>query len=105
MRAPFLVPCLAASLALVAARAGAVNAEATVLPGDTVIGSIVAPGEEDRISIYLPAPGTFSVDLTPEAGSAIVPTLQVEDPEGGSLFADPLGGTGPGGVGVRLRNQ
>jgi hypothetical protein len=102
LRAIPLVP--AAAILLAASAALADNASATLLAGDTLHGDILTPGDRDTLSVYLPGGCTFSVDALAEKGSAILPDLEMDDPDGDPVFLDLVKIPGPRGVGVRLRN-
>ena len=94
---------LAALLAPLAARAE--NASAALLPGDRLHGNIVAPGETDRLLVWLPANATFSAEALAEKGSAILPTLEVLGPADAPLDLAAFSTPGPGGVGVKVTGK
>ena len=93
-----------AGLLAAAAPARADNAAATLLPGDTLHGDIQTPGERDVLSVWLPGGCSFSIDALAEKGSALLPDLEMVDPDGDPVPLDLVKIPGPGGVGVRLRN-
>ena len=72
----------ALSLLAAAAAARADNAAATLLPGDTLHGDIQTPGERDVLSVYLPGGSRFSLDALAEKGSAILPDVEMYEPDG-----------------------
>lgn len=95
---------LAAALgALAAAPSPAANAGADLLPGDRLHGDIAAPGDHDELRLWLPAGGTFDAEALAEKGSAILPSLEVLDPEGAALDLAAFSKPGPGGVGVKVK--
>ena len=95
-----------ASLAvlLAAAAARAENATAPHIPGDRLHGNILTPGEFDTLTVYLPQDSTFSAEALAEKGSAILPSLEVLDPDDLPIDFAEFSKPGPGGVGVRVRN-
>ncbi len=95
---------LAAALAGLAPPAAATNAAATLLPGDALHGNILAPGDSDDLSLYLPGGAVFSAEALAEPGSALLPDLEMVDPDGDPVLIGPFKQPGPGGVGVRLGN-
>jgi len=104
LRAARPLPASLLALLVAAAAALADNASATLFPGETLNGDIQTPGERDVLSIYLPGGSRFSVDALAGKGSALLPDLEMVDPDGDPVFIDLVKKPGPGGVGVRLRN-
>ena len=99
-----LFPLLALGLALGLPAARGENASAPLLPGDLLRGNILAPGDSDRLEIYLPSGTTFSVDVLAAPGSDILPGLAAFDPEFAPIDLSGVSVPGPKGVGVRVRN-
>ncbi|MHC4924894.1 MAG: hypothetical protein ACYTG4_12615, partial [Planctomycetota bacterium] len=80
MRSSLAVACL--TLLAAAPWAVAENASAEILPGDRLQGTIVTPGDEDRITVYLPAHSRVSLQVKQVKGGELLPALDIEDPEG-----------------------
>jgi len=99
-----LLALLAVSLPAGLPAARAENASAPLLAGDRLHGNILAPGDADRLDVYLPAGTLFSVDVLAERGSAILPGLAATDPADEVIDLAPVSTPGPGGVGVKVRN-
>jgi hypothetical protein len=96
-----LIPVVA--VPLLAAAAWALNASATLLPGDRLLGNIVTAGEQDALSLYLPGGSVLAVDALAAEGSGILPALSLLDPADAALDLVPYSTPGPRGVGVRVR--
>ncbi len=101
MRFPAALP--AAALLALGAAALAVNADADLLPGDRLHGNILAPGDSDELRIWLPADAVLTVDALAEKGSALLPVLEVLDPDGVPLDLAAFTQPGPKGVGVKVK--
>jgi hypothetical protein len=100
-RRDYAVAALAA-LALATAAGGAQNAGADLLAGDTLHGNIGTTGDEDVLSIYLPGEAVFSARAYPDGDSALLPDLELDDPNGDPVLLDLVKEPGPGGAGVRV---
>jgi hypothetical protein len=98
-----LVSSLAA-LSLAAAAVGAVNAAADLRPKETLHGNIAVTGDEDALTIYLSGDSIFSAQAFPDRDSALLPDLELDDPDGQPVLLDLVKEPGPGGAGVRVRN-
>src|SRR5688572_4407440 len=99
----FRLPLAVGALALAASAAWGLNASATLLHGDRLTGNIVTPGENDSLSIYLPAGSVLSVDALAARDSAILPDLDIFDPAAAPIDTTAFSRPGPGGVGERVR--
>ncbi len=100
------LPAVAAFVAAVLSAATAMgeNAAATVPPGSRLHGDIVTPGDQDHLSMFLPAGSLLTVDLRPDEGSTLLPALEVLGPDASPIPIDGNSRPGPRGVGVKVGN-
>ena len=92
-----------AAVGLLAAAAWALEASATLLSGDRLIGTIVGAGEQHSLSIYVPEGSILSVDALAYRDSTVLPDLAVLDPADVPYDLTAVSRPGPDGVGVRVR--